>query len=406
MGRERAIIHFNVADFAVAVERVADCALRKKPVIIAPFQAARALVYDMSEEAFQCGVHKGMALRQATRLCRGASVLLPRPDVYRRAMQAFLGQVREYSPLLEHGIIDGHLFVDVTGTHRLFGPAPDIGWRVRRRARNDLGINPIWTLAANKLVAKVASRLVKPVGEYIVAAGEEEDFLAPLPLHLLPGLSPEEIRRLREFNLASIGQLAALNRQQLLVPFGDRSGFLYEASHGIDAGAITAGAVESAPLAFEHFFAEDTNDRRQMQGAIADLAARACHELRSRRQVAGRIGIRIAYADGGHSFRQTTYRRGTSADITLRNLAQLLLQRAWTRRTRIRGCHLVCDRLHRESPQLLLFPESVASETRQEKASRALDRIRNRFGHTVIRSQRTEDRGQRTEDRGQRTEKA
>ena len=232
MGRERAIIHFNVADFAVAVERVADCALRKKPVIIAPFQAARALVYDMSEEAFQCGVHKGMALRQATRLCRGASVLLPRPDVYRRAMQAFLGQVREYSPLLEHGIIDGHLFVDVTGTHRLFGPAPDIGWRVRRRARNDLGINPIWTLAANKLVAKVASRLVKPVGEYIVAAGEEEDFLAPLPLHLLPGLSPEEIRRLREFNLASIGQLAALNRQQLLVPFGDRSGFLYEASHG------------------------------------------------------------------------------------------------------------------------------------------------------------------------------
>ena len=53
MGRERAILHFNVADFAVAVERVADCALRKKPVIVAPFQAARAVVYDMSEEAFQ-----------------------------------------------------------------------------------------------------------------------------------------------------------------------------------------------------------------------------------------------------------------------------------------------------------------------------------------------------------------
>jgi DNA polymerase-4 len=288
--------------------------------------------------------------------------------------------------LLEHGIIDGHLFVDVTGTHRLFGPAPDIGWRVRKRVRCDLGINPIWTLAANKLVAKVASRLVKPAGEYIVAAGEEEDFLAPLPLHLLPGLSPEEARRLREFNLVNIGQLAALNRQQLLVPFGDRCDFLYKASHGIDAGAIAAGGVETAPVAFEHFFADDTNDRRQLEGVIADLAARACHELRRRRQVAGRVGIRITYADGGHSVRQATSRPGTSADIPLRNLAQLALQRAWTRRTRIRGCHLVCDRLHRESPQRLLFPEAVVSEVRQEKTSQAMDRIRNRFGHAVIRT--------------------
>jgi DNA polymerase IV len=386
MDRERAIIHFNIADFAVAVERVADSALRKRPVIIAPFQAARAVVYDMSEEAFQCGVQKGMNLRQATRLCRGAALLPPRPDVYRRAMQAFLGQVRDYSPLIEHGTGDGHFFVDVTGTHRLFGPAPDIGWRVRKRARNDLGINPIWTLSANKLVAKVASRLVKPVGEYIVAAGEEEAFLAPLSLTLLPGLSPEEIRRLREFNLVRIGQLAGLNRQQLMVPFGGRSDFLYESSHGIDTSMIATGPDETAPVAFEHFFADDTNDRRKLEGVVADLAGKACHTLRSRRQVARRVGIWITYADGGRAIRQAVSRQGTSADLTIRNLALLALLRAWTRRTRIRSCRLICDRLHRESPQLLLFPEGACDETRQGKASQAVDRIRNRFGHRMIRA--------------------
>jgi DNA polymerase IV len=386
MYREREIIHFNVADFAVAVERVADCTLRKRPVIVAPFQAARAIVYDMSEEAFQCGVQKGMNLRQATRLCRKAAVLLPRPDVYRRAMQAFLAQIRDYSPLVEHGLTDGHVFVDVTGTHRLFGPAPDIGWRVRKRVRNDLGINPIWTLSGNKLVAKVASRLVKPVGEYIVAVGEEEDFLAPLPLTLLPGLSPEELRRLREFNLVKIGQLAGLSRQQLMVPFAGRSDFLYQASHGIDESVIAAGAVETAPIAFEHFFADDTNDRQQLTDVVADLAAKACHELRRRKQVARRIGIHISYADGSRSARQATSRLGISADFALRNLAQLALQRAWTRRIRVRSCRLVCDRLHRQSPQLLLFPEVAGDEIRQEKASQALDRIRNRFGHAVIRT--------------------
>ena len=71
MDRERSILHFNVADFAVAVERVADSSLLRSPLIIALPTTARAAVYDMSEEAYQAGVRKGMLLNQATRLCRG-----------------------------------------------------------------------------------------------------------------------------------------------------------------------------------------------------------------------------------------------------------------------------------------------------------------------------------------------
>ena len=220
--RERAVLHFNVADFAVAVERVTDSSLRERPLIIAPLQAARAVVYDMSEEAYGEGVRKGMPLRQATRICRGAALLAPRASLYQKAMQAFLKELQGYSPLIECGQADGHFFVDVTGTHRLYGPAPDVGWRVRRHVRTSLGINPIWTLGTSKLVSKVASRLVKPVGEYIVTAGDEAIFLAPLPIHLLPGLSGKELQKLQEFRLTTIGALAKLNRQQLMVPFGSR----------------------------------------------------------------------------------------------------------------------------------------------------------------------------------------
>ena len=78
---ERAIIHINVADFAVAVERVVDSRLRERPVIIAPEGALRATVYDMSEEAYQAGVHKDMPLRRALRRCPDAVVLPPRPLV-------------------------------------------------------------------------------------------------------------------------------------------------------------------------------------------------------------------------------------------------------------------------------------------------------------------------------------
>ena len=89
---ERSIIHLNVADFAVAVERSLDPRLQDRPVVIAPEGAVRAAVYDMSEEAYQCGVRKGMALRRALRCCRDIHVLPPHPDRYEQAMRDLLRQ--------------------------------------------------------------------------------------------------------------------------------------------------------------------------------------------------------------------------------------------------------------------------------------------------------------------------
>ncbi len=382
--RERTVLHFNVADFAVAVERVTDSSLRRRPLIIAPLQAARAVVYDMSEEAYGEGVRKGMPLRQATRICRSAELLAPRVGLYQKAMQAFLKELQGYSPLIEYGRADGHFFVDVTGTHRLYGPAPDVGWRVRRHVRTSLGINPIWTLSTSKLVSKVASRLVKPVGEYIVTAGDEAIFLAPLPVHLLPGLSEKELQKLQEFQLTTIGALAGLNRHQLMVPFGSRCDYLHAASRGVDDSRVCRPEAGMESVDYEHSFADDTNDQRQLEGVVATLAGRAGFKLRAQQQVARRVGIWLRYSDGGHVVRQASCRPGTSSDFLLQKLALAALQRALTRRTRIRGCRLVCDRLQRRSPQLSLFPEQEQTQLHQKKMLGAMDSLRRRFGQDII----------------------
>ncbi|SDO75051.1 DNA polymerase Y family protein [Desulforhopalus singaporensis] len=384
MRYERSVLHFNVADFAVAVEREADVALRSKPVVIASCRASRAVVYDMSEEAYGDGVRKGMLLRQATRFCPGAVVLTPRPYLYQQAMTAFGKTLEGYSPLIESGVGDGHFFVDVTGTHRLYGPAPDIGWRVRREVRRSLGIDPIWTLGTSKLISKVASRLVKPVGEYIVTPGEEAAFLAPLPTRLLPGLTAEELLKMEEFRLTTVRDLVTLSRSQLRVAFGGRGDFLYDASRGDDGSRVTtrdeaAGAVECA-----HTFGEDTNDREALSAVVAVLAGRAGFLLRGRNQVARRTGIWLCYSDGAHVVRQASCGKGTAEDRLLRELAATALQRAWIRRTRIRSCRLVCDRLQPRSPQLSLFPELDAKSRRQHGLQEAVDGLRSRYGHDII----------------------
>lgn len=381
---ERAVLHFNVADFAVAVERAEDSGLREKPLIIAPTHAARAVVYDMSEEAYGEGVRKGMALRQATRICRKAEIRPPRLSLYQKAMQPFFKELTHYSPLIECGEADGHFFIDVTGTHRLHGPAPDVGWRVRRNVRRELGVDPIWTLGTNKLISKVASRLVKPVGEYIVMPGEEATFLAPLSITLLPGITRKELERLLEFRLTTIGAVARLSRSQLLVPFGSRCDFLHAASRGVDSSTVSRPKVGDATVDLEHIFADDTNDMEEVEAVVTALGSKAGVVLRRRKQVARRVGVWLRYSDGGHVIRQASCRSGTSGELLLHTLAATALHRAWVRRTRIRSCRLVCDRLRRSSPQLSLFPEPDAEKQESKELLEAMDILRSRYGDNVI----------------------
>jgi DNA polymerase-4 len=385
MNQERSILHLNAADFAVAVERVSDRSLNEKPVIVAPLQAARATVYDMSDEAYKDGVRKGMLLRQAARRCKSARIVPPRFDLYRRAMSSFVNEARSYSPILEYGTGDGHLFLDITGTHRLFGTAPDVGWRLSKQIHSSMGIKPIWSLAANKLVSKVASRLVKPVGEYIVAPGEEKAFFAPLSLSLLPGVASSEMQCLYEFNIRKIGQLASLDKTQLYAVFGRRGDTLYDISRGVDSDVVRPEQKQPPVIRREHVFGDDTGDHKIVEGAVTALAVRIGMELRSGNMVGRRLVLQLNYTDGSQVIRQAINRQSNSDDFSLRGMALLALERAWRRRTRIRSCRLTCDRLHRQSPQMMLFPTPDKTNKKKAQLLGAMDAVRHKFGVDAMR---------------------
>ncbi len=386
---ERSIIHLNIADFAVAVERAVDCRLKDRPVIIAPEGAARAAVYDMSEEAYRNGIRKGMALRRAVRLCRDARILPPHPDRYEHAMRSLLKQTLPYSPLIETGETDGHLFMDVSGTARLFGPPADVAWRLRRQVKNDLGLDPIWSVAPNKLVAKVATRLVKPDGEYIVGAGEEESLLAPLPISLVPGIERDDLLRLREFNLTRVSQFTALSLEQLQIPFGARALFLYQTARGIDPSPVLPVGQKPPKVVADHEFGNDTNDKSCLESVLYRLVEQIGDRLRRRRRAARRVAVILDYSDGMRCARQLAARPATANDLTLFQLARRTLLLAWTRRVRIRHIRLICDRLIFPPAQLELFANEQRQTQNRDHLIVAIDTIRHRFGNESVRVGRT-----------------
>ena len=386
---ERAIIHLNVADFAVAVERALDRRLENRPVIIAPAGAARAAVYDMSEEAYRTGVRKEMPLPAALRRCRDARVIPPHLDRYAQAMGALLKEALPYSPLIEPGERDGHLFMDVTGTRRLFGPPIDVAWRLQRRIRTGLSLSPIWAVAPNKLVAKVATRIVKPTGEYIVGAGEEAAFLSPLPLFLLPGIERSDLLQFRALNLTRAAHVTALSPVELDIAFGNRGRMIHETVRGIDPSPVRPMAEKAPRIAIDHTFGTDTHDPEVMSGVLYLLVEEAGRELRRQRLAARRIGVFIDYTDGIQHVRSAALRPASANDISLFEAARTVLHAAWVRRVRVRHLRLVCDRLTFPPAQLSLFAADRNAEKKRSAIVAALDAVRGRFGIDALRVGRT-----------------
>jgi len=387
--RERTIIHINVADFAVAVERLVDGRLRKQPVIIAPEGAPRAAVYDMSDESYKNGVRKGMALQRALRYCKDAIVIPPHPDRYERAMAQLFKHALPYSPLIEMTDHNGHLFVDATGTEKLFGPAPDVAWKIRKAVRADMRFDPIWSVAPNKLLAKVATRVVKPTGEYIVRSGDEEGFLKPLPLHLIPGIEREDLKRLLEFNLTCAGHVAGLSIEQLHLVFGNRSFGMHDAVRGIDPTPVSPIGQLRPLVTADHYFGDDTNDVPMLEGALYRLVEKAGADLRKQRLTAKRVNIVLDYSDGRRAARHASAHPATANDLRLFSTAKLALERAWRRRIRVRHIRLICDRLTYPPAQIGLFPEHEEEKEARDNLMKVLDTIRRRFGFNAIYTGRT-----------------
>ncbi|WP_028579113.1 DNA polymerase Y family protein [Desulfogranum japonicum] len=382
---ERKIIHLNIADFSVAVERLLDSSLQSSALIIAA-PTPRSTVYDMSEEAYQDGVRKGMMLYQARKRCRQAIVLPPRPEQYQKILGRCLEHARQFSPRIEPSQGNGHIYLDVTGTHRLFGPPPDIGWRLRNILRQDLGLDPIWSVAPNKLTAKVASRLVKPVGEYIVAAGEEDTFLAPLDLHLLPGIMPHELFQLRSIHMYKVYQALHLSAHELGLLFGTRAHSLYQLLRGIDLSPVSSNSPATTRQRYVHVFNQDTNHEPLVRSVVAYMSAQGAHDLRERGLGCLQVGIQLTYSDSIQVTRQATANSPATDNYAMEQLALTALYRCWRRRVRLRRIELYCSRLRQPVQQLSLFSDKgkIQQHTRNHAISKALDSIQGKYGSLTV----------------------
>jgi DNA polymerase-4 len=391
----REILHVNICHFMAAVAQALDPPLRGRPVIVAPPGVERARVLDLSREAYDEGVRRGMWLGDARRICRGASVVAPDRGPARKAMDAVLKELSGLSPLVEPAGA-GHAFVDVTGTGRLLGPAIDVADRARSRIASGYCLPAGVGVSGSKLMSKVATRVVKPGGLCTVMRGEERQFLAQLPVRILPGLDAGVLDRLVKFNVSTVGQLAAIPVAQLEGPFGDLALPVHLRAIGEDSSPVTPSGSPPPSVGEETVFTPDTNDESEIERGLFAVAVRSGRRLRALGMAPGRARMAIAYADGARVTGQAAMHGRADLDLSLYGrLVALYAKTAGvsggakggpggvprTRRVRVRKVSVFLDRMSYPGGQLELFE---GPHTKEAELMHAIDSVHRRFGDKAV----------------------
>src|SRR5256885_1412579 len=164
-------------------------------------------------------------MRTALRLCPQAVCVRPRMQRYQQVSRLVFGVFHEVTPLVQ-GLSLDEAFLDVTASQQLLGGAVDIARRIKRRIRELTGLTASVGVAPNKLVAKIASELMKPDGLTVVTAERVRAVLDPLSVRRLPGLGRKTGARVEAAGIGTFGELRSAPDALLWPLFGRYSAWL------------------------------------------------------------------------------------------------------------------------------------------------------------------------------------
>ena len=182
------IIHVDMDAFYASVEQLDNPEFVGKPVIVGGDPKSRGVVSAASYEARKYGVHSAMPTSQAVRLCPDGVFLPVRMSRYVELSRLIRAIFERYTPQIEPISLD-EAFLDVTGSIGLFPSAEEIGHKIKKSIKDELGLVASVGIAPNKFLAKLASDLKKPDGFMIITEENKQNILDSLPVRRIWGVS-------------------------------------------------------------------------------------------------------------------------------------------------------------------------------------------------------------------------
>jgi protein ImuB len=283
------------------------------PAALAPVPGTEPLVGPVTAAAELAGVQPGMRLGEALAMCPHLVLVEQDPASVERDWEGALRRLEDSGFAVEPEE-PGRVYFETKGVERLYGGLE----AALERALASVGTawDPRAGAAQRRFAALAAASVARPGQILIVEGKEERDFLAPLPLSLLP-LHPGQYAELEALGVRKLGELAALPGGAVAERLGPDVRRAWALSRGGERRRVRgrAPAIELAEaLSFPEAVANELTLRRAFGALLDRLLARPDRGGRPFRKLA--VAARLV--SGGSWRRTVTLREATAERARLR----------------------------------------------------------------------------------------
>ncbi|MGK9174632.1 DNA polymerase IV [Yokenella regensburgei] len=331
----RKIIHVDMDCFFAAVEMRDNPALRDIPIAIGGSRVKRGVISTANYPARKFGVRSAMPTAMALKLCPHLTLLPGRFDAYKEASNQIRDIFSRYTSLIEPLSLD-EAYLDVTDSPHCHGSATLMAQEIRETIFRETQLTASAGIAPIKFLAKIASDLNKPNGQYVITPADVPAFLRTLPLSKIPGVGKVSAAKLETLGLRTCEDVQNSDLAMLLKRFGKFGRVLWERSQGIDDRQISSERLRKS-VGVERTLLDDIYQWEECEAIIENLYAELERRLLKVKPdlLIARQGVKLKFADFQLTTQEHIWPRLNKEDLLA------TARKAWDERRSGRGVRLV-----------------------------------------------------------------
>jgi DNA polymerase-4 len=379
MEKTRKIIHVDMDAFFAQIEQRDNPEYKNKPLIVGgPLN--RGVVSTASYEARKYGVHSGMPLSRAKRLCPRGLYIPVDMEKYLRESARIRDIFYKFTPLVEIiGCDEG--FLDVTGCEKLFGSSLEIARKIKGSIYENTNLTSSAGLGPNKFLAKLASNMGKPNGLTILEnTNRVLSKIRKLPVSYIWGVGHVTDKELRSMGIETIGDLVDTPVELIEARFGELGTIMHQMSRGIDNRKVVPNR-EVKSIGREITYRRDIDDISVLNSTLLLLSQKIARNMRYKGYRGKVITLKLRFSDFATISRRTTLKEYTFGIFDIHRAALKLLKSVDLNRRKIRLIGISVSKLN----NTFGFAELIEdSRSRDENLTEAIDIISRRFGENKL----------------------
>ena len=388
-------LFLDLNSYFASVEQQLQPALRGKPVLVAPVDSDTTVAIAASVEAKRYGIRTGTPVWEAKRLCRDLIITPARHERYVEFHEAIVAEVWRHIPVTKVCSID-EVACRLLDNENSVAAATALARRIKAGIRAQVGdcLTSSVGIAPNRLLAKLASDMVKPDGLVVLSADMLPHRLYDMPLRDIAGIGAKMERRLAQDGINDIRELCARRPRDAGHAWGGTNGDrLWYLLHGVD---LPEKPTQSRSIGHSHVLSPARRGPEAARLTTRRLALKAASRLRRKGVRARLLVLHAKFEDDKSNWRASAKLPATQDSFVILAALDALFPRliaaASARpggfRLRMVGVTLAeIEAVHGEQGSLFehLDPDDrLAREVRGLSLSRAMDTLNEKFGRNAV----------------------